>query len=214
MRNQGFIIAREGFRWILVGVILTLLLVIFKAPIAAIFTGLLTLFIVSFFRNPKRVIPSQEGLIVSPADGKICLITEAHEKKFLKEPRRRISIFMSPLNCHINRAPISGKVLDTYYHPGKFHIASVDKASDLNEQHALLLEDDRQNKFVVVQIAGWLCRRIVNDQKAGDQLWRGQRFGLIQFGSRVDVYLPHEALIQVKVGQSVWAGETVIGILK
>ena len=214
MQNQGFIIAREGFRWIGIGFFLTLLLIILKATWAAIFLGILTLFIVSFFRNPKRSIPAQQGLIVSPADGTICLITDAHEKKFLKEQRRRVSIFMSPLNCHINRAPISAKVLDTYYHPGKFHIASVDKASDLNEQHALLLEDDQKNKFVVVQIAGWLCRRIVNYTKAGHTLTRGERFGLIQFGSRVDIYLPPHASLQVQVGQSVRAGETVIGILK
>ena len=214
MKNQGFIIAREGFKWIGIGTLLTLLLIIFNAKLVALFSGFLTLFIISFFRNPKRHIPSQEGLIVSPADGKICLITQAHEKKFLKEPRRRVSIFMSPLNCHINRAPISGTVLDTTYSAGKFHVASVDKASDLNEQSALLLEDDQKNKFVVVQIAGWLCRRIVSDAKAGDRLGRGQRFGLIQFGSRVDIYLPQKASIQVQVGQSVRAGETVIGKLE
>ena len=214
MKNQGFIIAREGFKWIGIGVLLTLVLIILKAPLFAIFSGILTLFIVSFFRNPKRSIPSKPGLIVSPADGKICLITEAHEKKFLKEPRRRVSIFMSPFNCHINRAPISGKVLDTSYSAGKFHVASVDKASDFNEQSALLLEDEQKNKFVVVQIAGWLCRRIVRYVKVGDCLLRGERFGLIQFGSRVDLYLPPKASLQVHVGQSVRAGETVIGTLE
>ena len=213
MQNQVFIIAREGFQWIGIGVLLTLVLIILKAPLFAIFSGILTLFIVSFFRNPKRSIPSKPGLIVSPADGKICLITEAHEKKFLKEPRRRVSIFMSPFNCHINRAPISGKVLDTSYSAGKFHVASVDKASDFNEQSALLLEDEQKNKFVVVQIAGWLCRRIVRYVKVGDCLLRGERFGLIQFGSRVDLYLPPKASLQVHVGQSVRAGETVIGRL-
>ena len=214
MQNQVFIIAREGFQWIGIGVLLTLVLIILKAPLFAIFSGILTLFIVSFFRNPKRSIPSKPGLIVSPADGKICLITEAHEKKFLKEPRRRVSIFMSPFNCHINRAPISGKVLDTSYSAGKFHVASVDKASDFNEQSALLLEDEQKNKFVVVQIAGWLCRRIVRYVKVGDCLLRGERFGLIQFGSRVDLYLPPKASLQVHVGQSVRAGETVIGTLE
>ena len=121
---------------------------------------------------------------------------------------------MSPFNCHINRAPISGKVLDTSYSAGKFHVASVDKASDFNEQSALLLEDEQKNKFVVVQIAGWLCRRIVRYVKVGDCLLRGERFGLIQFGSRVDLYLPPKASLQVHVGQSVRAGETVIGTLE
>ncbi len=214
MQNQGFIIAREGFPWIGTSLLLTLILLILKALLPAIFLGVLTLFIISFFRNPKRITPSQQGLIIAPADGKICLITDAYEKKFLKDTRCRVSIFMSPLNCHINRAPITAKVLDTYYHAGKFHLASVDKASDLNEQNALLLEDVQKNKFVVVQIAGWLCRRIVSYAKVGDELLRGQRFGLIQFGSRVDLYLPPQVSLKVKVGEAVRGGKTVIGTLR
>ena len=119
---------------------------------------------------------------------------------------------MSPFNCHINRAPVSAKVIDTHYNPGKFHLASVDKASELNEQNALLLEDShRQNRFVVVQIAGWLCRRIVSDVKVGSTLLRGQRFGLIQFGSRVDIYLPNHIALKVKLGDQVKGGETILG---
>lgn len=211
MKNQGFIIAKEGFKFIFLGVFLTLLSLFLNIPFLAIGFGVITLFVVSFFRNPPRIPPSEKDILVSPADGVICKITEAQEKKFLKESRTRVSIFMSPFNCHINRSPLKSKVIDTYYHPGKFHVAHVDKASDLNEQHALLLEDDQKNRFVVVQIAGWLARRIVSHVKPGDTLNRGDRFGLIQFGSRVDVYLPSGIHVLVKEGQKVKAGLSIIG---
>lgn len=211
MQNHGFIIAREGFKWIGAALLITLVFFFFHLTFLAVLMFGLTLFVTSFFRNPKRNIPQNPNVIISPADGKICLISDAHEKRFLKETRKRVSIFMSPLNCHINRAPLSAKVLDTYYHSGKFHFAGVDKASDLNEQNALLLEDEKKNKFVVVQIAGWLCRRIVNYAKPGDVLERGERFGLIQFGSRVDIYLPQNISLNVKLGQVVKGGETVLG---
>ena len=140
MQNQGFIIAREGFKFIAIGLALTLLSIqLGWMPLAWVMAGF-TIFVTCFFRNPKRHIPQEQGLIIAPADGKICQISEAYEKRFLREPRKRISIFMSVFNCHINRSPISGKVTDTHYHPGKFHIASVDKASDLNEQNAVCIE--------------------------------------------------------------------------
>lgn len=213
MRNQEFIIAREGFRWIFLGLFLTAIMTFSKIFTLAFLFGLLTVFIVSFFRNPHRKIPETKDVIVSPADGTICMITDAYEKRFLKASKKRISIFMSPFNCHVNRIPWDSKVIQTYYHSGKFHFAKVDKASDLNEQYALLLEDDQKNQFVVVQIAGWLCRRIVNYVKIGDSLKRGERFGIIQFGSRVDIYLQDSVDICIKEGQKVKAGESIIGKL-
>lgn len=214
MQNQGFIIAREGFKFIAIGLALTLLSIqLGWMPLAWVMAGF-TIFVTCFFRNPKRNTPQEQGLIIAPADGKICQISEAYEKRFLREPRKRISIFMSVFNCHINRSPISGKVIDTHYHPGKFHIASVDKASDLNEQNAVCIEDANNHKFVLVQIAGFVARRIVSRAKKGTSLLRGECFGLIQFGSRVDIYLPKNATVDVKVGQAVWGGETVLGSLK
>jgi len=210
-QNHGFIVAKEGFKFILFGALLSFVNYTFG------FTTLMwlcigfTIFVACFFRNPRRNIPQQSGLVLSPADGKICMISDAYEKRFLKEDRKRVSIFMSVFDCHINRSPVQGQVVDTHYHAGKFHIASVDKASDLNEQNAICMEDEQKNKYVVVQIAGWVARRIVSYVKAGDMLNRGERFGLIQFGSRVDVYFPKNASVRVKVGQTVRGGETVLG---
>lgn len=213
MKNQGFILAKEGVPWLLAGLCLTALSILLQWTGIAWFTGLLTVFIAFFFRNPKRHSPQQQGLIIAPADGKICQISETYEKRFLKESRTRVSIFMSVLNCHINRSPVTGTIIDNYYHPGKFHLALVDKASDSNEQHALLLEDEQKNRFVVVQIAGFIARRIVSYIKKGDFIQRGARFGIIQFGSRVDLYLPKNATLRVKEGQTVRGGETVIGAI-
>lgn len=214
MRNQGFIVAREGIKWLLSGFLITLFFFLVKWPAAAfIFLGL-TLFIAFFFRNPKRDIPNQPGIVLSPADGKICMITEAYEKRFLKEKRKRISIFMSVFNCHLNRSPVEAKVIDTHYHPGKFHLANVDKASDLNEQHTILLEDQATHRYVLVQIAGFLARRIVSYVKTGDCLKRGELFGIIQLGSRVDLYLPENVNLKVTVGDSVYGGETVLGVIR
>jgi phosphatidylserine decarboxylase len=216
MRNQGFIIAREGIKWLISGFLITLFFFLVKLPaLSLIFLGL-TLFTAFFFRNPKRDIPNQPGIVLSPADGKICMITEAYEKRFLKEKRKRISIFMSVFNCHLNRSPVEAKVIDTHYHQGKFHLANVDKASDLNEQLMILLEDQTTpgDRYVVVQIAGYLARRIVSYVKSGDILKRGELFGIIQFGSRVDLYLPENVNLKVTVGDSVYGGETVLGVIK
>ena len=211
MQNQAFIIAREGFKFIFISLALTLMTLAFGFSfLAFLFLGL-TLFIISFFRNPNRTPPTVEKAILSPADGKICQIEDVYEPKFLNEKRKRVSIFMSVFNCHVNRFPFEGKVLEMKYHPGKFHIASVDKASELNEQHAYFIEDQAQKKYVLVQIAGWVARRIVSYVQPGTTLQAGQRFGIIQFGSRVDFYLPLSVHLHVKVGDRVKAGLSVLG---
>ncbi len=212
MQNQGFIIAKEGLVWITVGLLVTLLLYgFFGLHILPIFSAALTAFFLIFFRNPERHTPQDLATLISPADGQICQIIETNEKRFLKKTMTRISIFMSPLNCHVNRSPFEAQVKSTHYNPGKFHFAKVDKASELNEQHAFLLEDKQKREIVVIQIAGWLCRRIVSYVHPGDLVQKGQRLGIIQFGSRVDIYLPSNVEIQVKEGDSVKAGLSILG---
>jgi len=172
---------------------------------------LATLFIAYFFRNPKRKIPPLKNIILSPADGKIVHLGECEEDRFLKQRALKVSIFMSPFNVHLNRAPVSGKVLETKYHPGKFLVASREKASLLNEQNAFVLETEEKLKILLVQIAGWVARRIVCYAKAGDHLNKGEIFGMIRFGSRVDLYLPMEVKPIVRIGQRVKGGESIIG---
>lgn len=173
--------------------------------------SLLTLYIALFFRNPRREIPLEKGLIVSPADGKVLEIVLCEEPRYLKAKAKRLSIFMSPFNCHLNRAPVAGKVAGCFYKPGSFAAAFKPKAMERNEHHAVLLEDERGSRWMVVQVAGWLARRIVSYVQEGDQLSRGEKFGLIQFGSRSDLYCPLETEFFVKPGDKVYAGKTVLG---
>lgn len=211
MQNQEFIIAKEGFPWIISGLVMMIVSLLFGWIWVFFLFLLLVIFFGFFFRNPRRTPPREKGLVLSPADGIICMVTEYPENQFLHEKRRRISIFMSPFNCHINRSPISGKVIKIFYNPGKFHLARVDKASELNEQNKLLIEDENKNQWVVIQIAGFFARRIVSRVKPGDYLTAGERFGLIQFGSRVDLYIPSQVKLVVKVGDIVKGGETILG---
>jgi phosphatidylserine decarboxylase len=171
----------------------------------------LTLFIAFFFRNPKRKIPRLQNVIVSPADGKIIFVGEAQEKRYIQEKALKISIFMSVFDVHINRSPVSGKVFKTVYNPGKFLVANAEKSSLLNEQNGLIMLTEDRSKILVVQIAGIVARRIVCYAKIGDNLKRGEIFGLIRFGSRVDLYLPLGVRPNVRVGQKVKGGESVIG---
>jgi phosphatidylserine decarboxylase len=172
---------------------------------------LVTLFIAFFFRNPKRKIPSLQNIILSPADGRIVYVGECEEDRFLREKALKVSIFMSLFDVHVNRAPATGKVLDRSYHPGRFHVASVEKASLLNEQNAFVLETEDRLRILLIQIAGFVARRIVCYAKAGDTLKKGEIFGLIRFGSRIDLYLPTEVKPIVRVGQHVKGGESIIG---
>jgi phosphatidylserine decarboxylase len=169
------------------------------------------LFIAFFFRNPKRKIPSLENVILSPADGKIIHVGECEEDRFLKEKVLKVSIFMSIFDVHLNRVPVSGKVLQRSYLPGRFLVANVEKSSLLNEQNALILETEDRLKILLIQIAGFVARRIVCYAKADDTLRRGEIFGLIRFGSRVDLYLPATVNPLVRVGQHVKGGESIIG---
>jgi phosphatidylserine decarboxylase len=207
-------IAPEGWPFILASLVLTAILWFVDVRIgfySLVFPGIsLSLFVIWFFRDPERDIPSGEGAIVSPADGKVIIVEEVDEERFLKCRALKISIFMNVFNVHVNRAPATGKIIDIFYNPGKFFNASFDKASLLNEQNALLIEAENGKRFVANQIAGLIARRIVCRVKPGDRLTKGARFGLIRFGSRLDVFLPVDVTVKVKVGEKVSAGSSVL----
>ncbi|MEK7263279.1 MAG: phosphatidylserine decarboxylase family protein [Bacteroidota bacterium] len=172
----------------------------------------LFLFALNFFRDPERTTPNIEGAVISPADGKVVLIQEVEEKEFLKGKAKQVSIFMSPLNVHVNRFPMDGTVGYFQHVPGKFMVAFEDKSSEVNERTLIGLET-RFGKLLFKQIAGFVARRIVADLHVGDVAKAGERFGMIKFGSRVDVLLPLDAEINVKLGDIAVAGETVIAML-
>jgi phosphatidylserine decarboxylase len=175
-----------------------------------------TLWCIAFFRDPERAVPAGEGLIVSPADGVMLPVIEAPPPAELgmgADRRTRLSIFMNVFNVHVNRVPADGTVTALAYHPGKFINASFDKASEDNERMAMRLKLADGPEIAVVQIAGLVARRIRCDLRQGEHVRRGARFGIIRFGSRLDVYLPAGAEIAVKKGQSVKAGETVLAMV-
>jgi phosphatidylserine decarboxylase len=211
MPQNRWPIVREGFPFLIPSAILTLLFAGLGWTVLTIPGILITLFIAYFFRNPKRKIPSLRNIILSPADGRVIYLGECEEDRFLKERALKVSIFMSPFDVHINRAPASGKVLETSYHPGRFLVASRDKASLLNEQNAFVMETEDRFKILLIQIAGFVARRIVCYAKVGDLLKRGEIFGMIRFGSRVDLYLPLDVRPIVRVGQHIKGGESIIG---
>ncbi len=203
---------KEGWRFVSVFAVLTLLLFFIWQPLGWIGLGL-TVWCYYFFRDPVRHVPEGEGLIVSPADGIVSLIEMAAPPPELglgEEKRLRVSVFMSVFNCHINRAPAPGRVAKMAYKPGKFLSAELDKASEDNERNSLLIEMDDGRDLVVTQIAGLVARRIVPLTEEGTVLKRGERFGLIRFGSRLDTYLPDGVSPLVAVGQTMIAGETVL----
>lgn len=205
----------EGFRFLPVFGLLALGLFFLWEPLGWIGLGL-TVWCYYFFRDPRRAVPQASGLIVSPADGVVSLIEDAVPPAELgMEPvaLTRVSVFMSVFNCHVNRAPIAGRVLAVAYRPGRFFNASLDKASDLNERNGLCLELADGRRLAVVQIAGLVARRILCWTRKDQHLRTGERFGLIRFGSRLDVYLPPGVVPLVAIGQTMVAGETVIAEL-
>jgi phosphatidylserine decarboxylase len=205
----------EGWKFVPVFAAVTLVLFLIWDPLGWIGV-ILTIWCYYFFRDPKRSVPQNAGLLVSPADGVVSLIERAVPPEglgFGPEPLVRVSVFMSVFNCHVNRAPIAGKVTAVVYRPGKFFNASLDKASEENERNSLAIEMADGRKIAVVQIAGLVARRILCWTKPGDSLATGERFGLIRFGSRLDVYLPEGVHPQVALGQTMVAGETVIALI-
>ena len=205
-------IAKDGYMFILPLAVLT---GIFWALswfwVTGLFVGLF-LFVTWFFRDPERSIPEDPNAIVSPGDGKIVEII-SEKDPLLDEAYTRVSIFLNVFNVHVNRVPISGKIQATRYNPGKFFNAASHKASLDNEQSAILLNNGHVT-ILVKQIAGLIARRIVCWAKEGDEYQRGQRFGLIRFGSRVDIFLPEGTDIKVEIGDIVSGGSSIIGYLK
>ena len=213
MQNRNQLIAKEGYPFIVLFGFITLVFALLGWPCLTIQLLALTLFSVYFFRNPERVVPEGDNLVVAPADGKVIFVGEVDEERYFKQRVTKVSIFMSVFNVHVNRVPCDGKVVDMYYNKGAFVNASYDKASQSNEQAGILLETPGGKKILFVQIAGLIARRIVTYPIIGDVLQRGSRFGLIRFGSRVDIYFPTDADVTISLGEKTVAGETVLGTL-
>lgn len=206
---------KAGYPFILGGLAVAVLGLFVWLPLA--WLGLcFTLFCLYFFRDPERVLPPRMGVFVAPADGLVVSIEPAippAELGLSAEPRMRVAIFLSVLDVHVNRAPIAGTVRKIAYHPGRFFSAAEDKASDENERNSILLHLPTGEEVVVVQIAGLIARRILCEIREGQVLHAGERFGIIRFGSRTDLYLPTGSVPLVSVGQRMIGGETVIAEL-
>lgn len=208
-------IHREGWAFIALAAILTAVAAVFSE--AFLFIGIpLTAWVVYFFRDPDRTTPVRQGLVVSPADGVVCSVTQAPPPPELEmgdKPMLRIATFMNVFDVHVNRAPCDGTVIGMHYRPGKFVNADLDKASTDNERQSIRMQTLNGKEIAVVQIAGLVARRILCDVEPGDDLKAGERFGMIRFGSRVDVYLPKTVTALVCEGQRMIAGETVMADL-
>jgi len=204
-------IVKEAIPFVAVFAFLTLLAA--ASRFGSLFWVLLvaTLCVTAFFRNPHRSMPEDPKAIVCPADGKILDVETIPSAGLIPAPSRKISIFMSPFNVHVNRAPASGTVKRKAHRPGKFYVASLPKASSENERMELLIETPDGFSLGIVQIAGRLARRIVCYPGEGEPVEKGKRFGMIRFGSRVELFLPQEVFVSVRPGQNVKGGETVMG---
>lgn len=209
------IIHREGWKFSAISLFVSLILLVIW-PLLSFVSFLITFFILWFFRDPERNTPIAEGKIISPADGKVCLIdlsVPPEELQYGTEEMQRVCIFMNVFNVHVNRVPVKGEIKKIIYKEGSFFNASLDKASEKNERNSIIITTENGIEIVVVQIAGLIARRILSFVSNGDKLKSGERFGLIRFGSRVDVYLPKTFKPEVKVGDKTIAGETIIGSL-
>jgi phosphatidylserine decarboxylase len=212
MRNENTRIAVEGYPFIAGVAFVTVVFALLSWKVLAVLGLCVTLFIAFFFRNPERFPPEDAHAVLAPADGVVIYLGEAREEHSAAE-MLKISIFMSVFNVHINRVPVSGRVSDMFYKRGKFLDVRDDRATFENEQSGLVLETGEGARIVVVQVAGLIARRIVCYPEKGDVLTRGKRYGLIRFGSRLDVYLPKGTEPRVALGDKTVAGETILGIL-
>lgn len=207
-------LAKEGLPFLAAGVGLCLLCLWLGAWVFLGLFVVLTLFVAYFFRDPDRVTPVIEKAVVTPADGRILDVKHLPDKgNPLEQPAYKISIFMSIFNVHVNRIPLTGIIHALHYKPGKFVSANLDKASDQNESNRITLETFYGKRVVFIQIAGLIARRIVCWVREGDRVKVGDRFGLIRFGSRLDVFVPDDSRIVVKAGDKVHAGQTILGYL-
>ncbi|MCP4622829.1 MAG: phosphatidylserine decarboxylase family protein [bacterium] len=212
--NQtAFPIEPAGYPFILAAAFTTAVLALLGLTTLTVIGLVVTFAVCGFFRDPDRLIPYQPGALVSPADGKVIRAGVVENSPYYTGPAMKISIFMSVFNVHVNRVPFNGLVKKIEYYPGKFFSANLDKASLENEHNAVLIEMENGKPLCVVQVAGLIARRIICKIQPGNQLTRGQRFGLICFGSRLDVYLPTDIELKVAVGDKVQAGASILGQL-
>ncbi|MGC9976563.1 MAG: phosphatidylserine decarboxylase family protein [Syntrophales bacterium] len=212
--NHNSIIVPEGLPFIIPLGIFTLIFFLFRITWAAMIFFIATCFVTWFFRNPEREFADGTNAVISPADGEIVKIEEGVQNDLLNGPAQKISVFMNVFNVHVNRMPYSGTVAAIEYNKGNFFSANLDKASKLNEKNSVLVDTDDGRKILTVQIAGLIARRIECWVKEDMHVRKGERFGMIRFGSRLEVFLPPDAVISVAIGDKVRAGETPIGWLK
>ena len=213
MKDVRIPVAREGYPFIAFAAFACLIFALLGHDFTALSTLLLTGFVLYFFRDPDRIAPDADDAVVSPADGKVILIEKIFDDRFVNEHVYKVSIFMSVFDVHVNRAPYSGRVEKIQYTPASFYAAHTDQGGLANE-HCGVIFSTEKFRFAIVQVAGLVARRIVCWVEKGDTIERGRRFGLIRFGSRVDMYLPQNMQIEVRSGQKVKAGETVIGYIQ
>ncbi len=210
MLVQRVPVAREGVPFLGISALAAIVLALLQLQWWALAALALTTFILYFFRDPERIVPHEPGLIVSPADGKVIEVVKEDDPYFNQCGTIRVSVFMNVFDCHVNRSPVAGTVQDLRYFPGRFLAASKSRAMAENERAAVLLHDEAGRKFVVVQVAGLIARRILCFAQVGDALQRGERYGLIRFGSRLDIYLPNGCETKVIPGDRVVAGQSII----
>lgn len=213
MRQSSFSVCKEGAPYIGLGVFITVVLAVLGWSFLTMIALIATALTLNFFRDPERVTPQAPGLVIAPADGKVVFVGLAADPA-TGQMRQKVSIFMNVFNVHVNRAPVAGKVERIAYFPGKFLNASLDKASEENERNQVQIIDPEGRAWTVVQIAGLIARRIVCWAEEGDEVDRGQRIGLIKFGSRVDLYLPDAYELCVRLHQRTCAGSTIMAKLK
>jgi len=211
--NYTVSVHKEGEKFIAIFAVLTIIL-FFVNSVLCTFSVFLTLFCIAFFRDPEKIIPKQNGIAVSPGDGKVTkvAIVEAPSeiKSIAGQEMLKISVFLSVFDIHVNRVPVRGRVIETNYVPGKFISAQLEKSSSDNERNAIVLQTESGDNIGCVQIAGLIARRIVSEAKEGLDYDIGDRYGIIRFGSRMDIYLPTKYTSQVSEGQTVIGGETII----
>ena len=206
------VIAREGWPFLAIAVVVAALVAAYSI-VWSIPLWVIALFVLQFFRDPPREVPGDAKTVVSPADGRIVAVEKAHDP-YVDRDTIKVSVFMNVFNVHSNRVPVDGQVKQIFYNAGSFVNAALDKASTENERNALWIRTDAGADVTCVQVAGLIARRILCYAKAGDKLQRGQRYGFIRFGSRVDVYLPPNARINVALGDKVYAASTVLASLE
>ncbi|MDD5180664.1 MAG: phosphatidylserine decarboxylase [Gallionellaceae bacterium] len=206
------IIAREGWPFLAIAVIVAILASTFVPGMLSFLAWIVALFVLQFFRDPARDIPQDKGAVLSPADGRVIKVERAQDPYGQREAIL-VSVFMNVFNVHSNRSPVDGTIQKVQYFPGKFVNADLDKASTDNERNAVVLQTNDGQTVAFVQVAGLIARRILCYVKAGDVLARGQRYGFIRFGSRVDVYLPLSATVRVSIGDKVSATSTILAVL-